>query len=64
MYKRQVYFGLALLPQSLRDLGLVRALRYALLVLVATHGVPALLRRWLPQARVAAPSSPEVPARV
>lgn len=59
-----VYFGLALLPQGLRDLGLVRALRYAVLVLVATHGVPALLRRWMPMARAATPSSPEVPARV
>ncbi|WP_034383108.1 phosphatase PAP2 family protein [Deinococcus sp. YIM 77859] len=45
-----VYFGLAALPQALKDIGLVRGLRYALLVLVATELVPLLLRRWLPRA--------------
>ena len=45
-----VYFGLSALPQAFRDLGLVRALRYALLVVVAAELVPALLRRWLPRA--------------
>lgn len=45
-----VYFGLSALPSSLKDLNLVRALRYALLVLVTVEGVPALLRRWLPRA--------------
>ncbi|MEF2279087.1 phosphatase PAP2 family protein [Deinococcus sp. YIM 134068] len=44
-----VYFGLSALPQEVRDLGLVRALRYALLVVVAVEGVPRLLRRWLPE---------------
>ncbi|SMB93104.1 phosphatase PAP2 family protein [Deinococcus hopiensis] len=44
-----VYFGLSALPHSVKDLGVVRALRYGLLVLVATEGVPALLRRWLPR---------------
>ncbi len=43
------YFLLAALPDALKDLPLVRALRYGGLVLLATHGVPALLRRWLPQ---------------
>ncbi|MBB5375556.1 membrane-associated phospholipid phosphatase [Deinococcus metalli] len=58
-----VYFALAALPHSVRDLGLVRALRYGVLVLVAVHGVPALLRRWLPRAEpVPAPS--QVAARV
>lgn len=44
-----VYFGLSALPQAVKDIGLVRALRYALLVLVAVEGVPLLLRRWLPR---------------
>ncbi|WP_309570568.1 phosphatase PAP2 family protein [Deinococcus sp.] len=59
-----VYFGLALLPHSLRDLGLVRALRYGLLVLVATEGVPALLRRWLPLGDPAVSGSGRVPAKL
>ncbi|GAA5531899.1 phosphatase PAP2 family protein [Deinococcus aluminii] len=45
-----VYFALGALPQAFKDIGLVRALRYALLVLVAVEGVPLLLRRWLPRA--------------
>lgn len=46
-----VYFGLsAVLPQAIRDLGLGRAVRYALLVLMAGEGVPRLLKTWLPQA--------------
>ncbi|EYB68200.1 PA-phosphatase-like phosphoesterase [Deinococcus phoenicis] len=45
-----VFFGLGALPQSVKDIGLVRALRYAVLVLVAVEGVPLLLRRWLPRA--------------
>lgn len=44
-----VFFGLGALPQAVKDIGLVRALRYALLVLVATELVPLLLRRWLPR---------------
>lgn len=43
-----VYFGLGALPEDVKNLGVVRALRYALLVLVAVDGVPRLLRRWLP----------------
>ncbi|GGK93967.1 phosphatase PAP2 family protein [Deinococcus radiotolerans] len=43
-----VYFALAALPHELKDLGVVRTLRYALLVLVAAEGVPLALRRWLP----------------
>ena len=43
-----VYFGLGALPAGIKEVGLVRALRYALLVLVAAEGVPLLLRRWLP----------------
>ncbi|GAA0499087.1 phosphatase PAP2 family protein [Deinococcus depolymerans] len=43
-----VYFGLGALPAGIKEIGLVRALRYALLVLVAAEGVPLLLRRWLP----------------
>lgn len=45
-----VYFALGALPHAVKDIGLVRALRYALLVWVAAEGVPALLRRWLPRA--------------
>lgn len=44
-----VYFGLSALPEEVRNLGLVRALRYALLVVVAVQGVPFVLRRWMPQ---------------
>jgi|GEM_PF-974032 len=45
-----VYFGLsAALPPAVRDAGLGRALRYALLVLMAGEGVPRLLKVWLPQ---------------
>ncbi|MGM9320112.1 phosphatase PAP2 family protein [Deinococcus aquaticus] len=43
-----VYFGLGALPAGIKEVGLVRALRYALLVLAAAEGVPLLLRRWLP----------------
>ncbi|MCD0170716.1 phosphoesterase, partial [Deinococcus sp. 23YEL01] len=39
--------------------GLVRALRYALLVLVAAEGVPLLLRRWLPVGEVRERAAPE-----
>lgn len=45
-----VYFGLGALPQALKDVGLIRALRYGLLVWVAVEAVPLLLRRWLPRA--------------
>lgn len=44
-----VYLGLGALPVSVKDLAVVRVLRYALLVLVAAEGVPRLLRRWLPR---------------
>ncbi|GGL99759.1 phosphatase PAP2 family protein [Deinococcus aerophilus] len=44
-----VFFALGALPSAVKDLGLVRALRYAVLVLVAVEGVPLLLRRWLPR---------------
>lgn len=44
-----VFFGLGALPQSFKDIGLVRALRYALLVWVAAEGVPLVLRRWMPK---------------
>jgi hypothetical protein len=44
-----VFFGLGALPQEIKDIGLVRALRYAVLVWVAAEGVPLLLRRWLPR---------------
>lgn len=43
-----VYFGLGALPESIKDLPLGRALRYALLVATAAWVVPTLLRRWLP----------------
>lgn len=47
-----VYFGLSLLlPASIRDAGLGRAVRYLLLVLMAGEGVPRLLRFWLPELR-------------
>ncbi|GGQ98549.1 phosphatase PAP2 family protein [Deinococcus ruber] len=47
-----VYFGLAaVLPQGVRESGLGRALRYALLVLMAGEGVPRLLKFWLPVSR-------------
>ncbi|MFC5848132.1 phosphatase PAP2 family protein [Deinococcus petrolearius] len=42
------YFVLGALPQSVKDIGLVRALRYAALVLVTIQVVPLVLRRWLP----------------
>lgn len=44
-----VYFGLGALGGALGNTVLVRALRYGVLVLVATQGVPRLLRRWLPR---------------
>lgn len=47
-----VYFALGALPDGIKEVGLVRALRYALLVLVAAEGVPLLLRRWLPVGEV------------
>ncbi|QFP76355.1 phosphatase PAP2 family protein [Deinococcus sp. AJ005] len=43
-----VFFGLGALPSAIKDIGLVRALRYAVLVVVAVEVVPAVLRRWLP----------------
>lgn len=54
-----VYFALGALPQELKDMGVVRALRYALLVLVATEGVPLALRRWLPAQAGATHASPQ-----
>lgn len=42
-----VYFTLGMLPDVVKDLNAVRALRYAILVLVVAHGVPALLQQWL-----------------
>ncbi|MFC6658939.1 hypothetical protein [Deinococcus multiflagellatus] len=48
-----VYFGLGALPESIKDLPLGRAVRYALLVATAAWVVPTLLRRWMP-AQVAA----------
>ncbi|GGO29210.1 phosphatase PAP2 family protein [Deinococcus humi] len=44
-----VFFGLGALPGAIKDIGLVRALRYAILVVVAVEVVPAVLRRWLPR---------------
>jgi membrane-associated phospholipid phosphatase len=44
-----VYIGLSVLPQALRDLGVVRALKYGLLVLMAGEGVPRLFRTWMPE---------------
>lgn len=44
-----VFFGLGALPEAVKDVGLVRALRYAVLVVVAVEGVPAVLRRWMPR---------------
>lgn len=43
-----VYFLLGALPHSIKDISVVRALRYALLILVVMHAVPSLLRPWLP----------------
>ncbi|RJF71658.1 phosphatase PAP2 family protein [Deinococcus cavernae] len=54
-----VYFALSALLHDLSSLPAVRVLRYALLVLVVTEGVPALLRRWLPHTPQPAP----LPAR-
>ncbi|MDV6374767.1 phosphatase PAP2 family protein [Deinococcus arenicola] len=50
-----VFFGLGALPGAVKDIGLVRALRYAVLVVVAVEGVPAVLRRWLPRVAVREP---------
>lgn len=47
-----VFFGLGALPEAVRNIGLVRALRYAVLVVVAVEVVPAALRRWLPPVAV------------
>lgn len=55
-----VYFALGALPQDLKDMGVVRALRYAALVLVAAEGVPLALRRWLPAQASAAQGAPQV----
>lgn len=55
------YFALGALPQALKDLGLVRALRYGALVLVAVHVVPLVLRRWLPPVSPAAADPVGVP---
>ncbi|PNY82407.1 phosphatase PAP2 family protein [Deinococcus koreensis] len=57
-----VYFGLAALPADLRNLGLIRALRYALLVVVAAEGVPALLGRWMPRAPMSSAAQASVAA--
>ncbi|PTA68230.1 phosphatase PAP2 family protein [Deinococcus arcticus] len=54
-----VYFGLGALPESLKDLPLGRALRYALLVATAAWAVPTLLRRWLPSGAAPAPATPQ-----
>ncbi|MFK7601583.1 phosphatase PAP2 family protein [Deinococcus sp. SM5_A1] len=61
-----VFFGLGALPGAVKDIGLVRALRYAVLVVVAVEVVPAVLRRWLPRTplpAVAHPQSETVPPR-
>jgi len=59
-----VYFGLsAVLPPTIRDSGLGRALRYALLVLMAGEGVPRLLKMWLPRSQMQLSTSTERPAR-
>lgn len=55
-----VFFGLGALPGAVKDIGLVRALRYAVLVVVAVEVVPAVLRRWMP--RAALPTRAEAPA--
>ncbi|CAM3988296.1 phosphatase PAP2 family protein [Deinococcus frigens] len=47
-----VFFGLGALPSAVKDIGLVRALRYAVLVVVAVEVVPAALRRWMPRTAV------------
>ncbi|PYE54971.1 phosphatase PAP2 family protein [Deinococcus yavapaiensis] len=39
-----VYFAFRVIPESIRHLGLVEAVRYMALVLIATEGVPRLLR--------------------
>lgn len=43
-----LHFALGALPHAIKDLNVVRALRYAALVLVAGQGVPLLLRPLLP----------------
>lgn len=43
-----VYLGLGAVLGGLGHSPLLRALRYAGVVLIALHGVPLLLRRWLP----------------
>ncbi len=61
-----VFFGLGALPSTVKDIGLVRALRYAVLVVVAVEVVPAVLRRWLPRVTpptVAQPRPETVPPR-
>lgn len=50
-----VFFGLGALPPAIKDIGLVRALRYAVLVVVAVEVVPAVLRRWMPRTALATP---------
>lgn len=57
------YFGLSAAFSSLGDAPVLRALRYGLLVLFALHGIPLLLRRWLPlSAASASPASEGVRA--
>ncbi len=54
-----VFFGLGALPSAVKDIGLVRALRYAVLVVVAVEVVPAALRRWMPRATLPAVTRPQ-----
>lgn len=56
-----VYLGLGALLSGLGDAPVLRALRYAAVVLAALHLVPALLRRWLPRG-APLPRAPRVPA--
>lgn len=55
-----LYFLLGALPHSIKDISVIRALRYALLILVVMHGVPSLLRQWLPPATLLV-TVPETP---
>lgn len=48
-----VFLGLGALTAGLGDAPILRALRYAAVVLAALHLVPALLGRWLPSASAA-----------
>ncbi len=44
-----VFFGLGALPESFKNISIVRALRYAILVVVAVEGIPFMLQKWMPK---------------